>query len=93
MLSALVQKVCFGLLKCAGGLDRQGQQRRWWQDQAIMEIDAGEAIQWTRVATTGLLFHCAFCLWPAIASDEAKRTSARQGRGKQATWGSQWIAF
>ena len=69
MLSALVQEVCFGLLKWAGGLDRQGQPRRWWKDQATMAIDSAEALQWTRGATTGLLFHCAFCLWPAIASD------------------------
>ena len=84
MLSALVQKVCFGLLKWAGGLERQGQARRWWQYQAIMVSDPGEAIQWTRGATTGLLFHWAFCLWPAIASDEAKLLSApRQRASKQ----------
>ena len=51
MLSALVQRVCFGLLKWAGGLDRQGQQRRWWQDQAALTIDPGDAFQWTPGAT------------------------------------------
>ena len=52
-----------------------------------MVSDPGEAIQWTRGATTGLLFHCAFWAWPAIASDEAKRISARQGRGQASNRG------
>ena len=80
MLSALVQEVCFGLLKWAGGLDRQGQPRRWWQDQAIMGIYAGAATQWTPGATRVC---CYFFPVACLANASGHIGAPRQRASKQ----------